>query len=28
LGSFHLADMNEKEIDHTWNIKALRRYYP
>ena len=23
LGSFHLADMNGKEIDHTWNIKAL-----
>ena len=23
LGSFHLADMNGKEIDHTWNIEAL-----
>ena len=28
LGSFHLADMNGKEIDHTWNIEALQRYYP
>jgi hypothetical protein len=28
LGAFHLADMNGEEIDHTWNIEALRRYYP
>ena len=28
LGSFDLADMNGKEIDHTWNNEALRRYYP
>jgi hypothetical protein len=28
LGSFYLADMNREEIDHTWNIEALRRYYP
>ena len=28
LGSFHLADMNGKEIDHTQNIEALQRYYP
>jgi len=28
LGAFHLANMNGEEIDHTWNIEALRRYYP
>jgi hypothetical protein len=28
LGSFHLENMNVEEINHTWNIKALRRYYP
>ena len=28
LGSFQLVDMNGKEIDHTSNIEALRRYYP
>ena len=28
LESFHLADMNGKEIDHTQNIEALQRYYP
>jgi murein DD-endopeptidase MepM/ murein hydrolase activator NlpD len=28
LVSFHLANMNVEEINHTWNIKALRRYYP
>ena len=28
LGAFHLANMNGEDIDHTWNIEALRRYYP
>jgi hypothetical protein len=28
LEAFHLANMNGEEIDHTWNIEALRRYYP
>jgi len=27
LGAFHLAN-NGEEIDHTWNIEALQRYYP
>jgi hypothetical protein len=27
-GAFHLADMNGKQIDHTFNIQDLRRYYP
>jgi hypothetical protein len=27
-GAFHLADMSGKEIDHTFNIQDLRRYYP
>jgi hypothetical protein len=26
-GAFHLADMSGKEIDHTFNIQDLRRYY-
>jgi hypothetical protein len=26
--AFHLADMSGKEIDHTFNIQDLRRYYP
>ena len=28
LGAFHLANMNGEEIDHTWYIEALWRYYP
>jgi hypothetical protein len=28
LGAFHLANMNREDIDHTWNIRALWRYYP
>jgi hypothetical protein len=28
LGAFHQADMSGKEIDHTFNIQDLRRYYP
>jgi hypothetical protein len=27
-GVFYLADMSGKEIDHTFNIQDLRRYYP
>jgi hypothetical protein len=27
-GAFHLADMSGKEIDRTFNIEALQRYYP
>jgi hypothetical protein len=27
-GAFHLADISGKEIDHTFNIQDIRRYYP
>jgi hypothetical protein len=27
-GAFHLADMSRKQIDHTFNIQDLGRYYP